>query len=195
MISGQSFVKVLCVLTFLGLHASAREIDGPKVSPRANITAFQQARPFQRWNDGQNDGWCDNVDAWFKYRHPDASLEMCWRYLFCDEEGKLWEYDCPEGELFDERTWTCLPEDEATCFEPDVEEIPDHDDRCPPPGSNDIVFLESLYCELFYICINGEPIQLNCRPGQHWNVDEEFCDDPENAGCEVSSDLSYFLKL
>lgn len=179
MISGQSFVKVLCALTFLGLNASARGINNVK----ANITAFQG--PSQFWRGGEEDWWCDDVDDFFKYPHP-YSCELTLRCF----GGILYEEFCEDDSMiFDDLTWTCMDANEAVCDRDIVD--PDHDDRCPPPGSNDVVFIESKYCEQFYICMNGNPIQLNCRPGQHWNVDGEFCDDPEKAGCEVSN-FQYF---
>lgn len=95
---------------------------------------------------------------------------------------------CDEGDLFDPWDAVCDSADSVTClddFPPDGN-FPDGDLACPPPGSNEIRFLPSVYCDEFYICVNGQPVLLQCRPGQHWNIELEFCDDPHSAGCDVN---------
>lgn len=52
-----------------------------------------------------------------------------------------------------------------------------------PEISNEAVFLPGISCGDYFICISGEPIKLSCRPGQHWNHEKKFCDDPAFAGC------------
>lgn len=188
MIENKSLMKVLCTLALLGLTVSARGINGPRVGPRANPrlnATTLQGSSFNLWDDS----WCDDVDEWFSFPHP----LRCESFLICFE-GRLYEDDCDDDEIFDDWYWECMSPDEAICELPNIEPDPDHDPECPPPGSSDIVFLPSDFCEHFYICINGQPVQLNCRPGQHWNIDGEFCDDPESAGCEVSP-MRLYLKI
>lgn len=67
-------------------------------------------------------------------------------------------------------------------------EDPGVDNGCPPPGSDQLVFIESEFCDEFYICINGQRIIQQCRDGLHFNPTTNQCDFPENAGCEVRSE-------
>jgi len=146
------------------------------------------ARPFfNSW-----DTFCEdnNVphDTWF------IDPNNCENHLVCydDEDGVLGTYflPCPAGQ------WAVLgPQNtDGDCAWPEPGEIcpydpifwPPGDMLCPPPGSNELVFLPSEYfCNHFYVCINGNPIQQECRPGQHWNANRNFCDDPSRAGCDL----------
>lgn len=99
---------------------------------------------------------------------------------------------CDDDMYFDALDLVCDYFDYVTCFEPEseeipVEEIPNPDSECPPRGSTNVVFLPSKNCNEYYICINGVPNVVSCRPGSHWNADRQFCDLPANAGCQVSN--------
>lgn len=168
MLSSKSCVKVFCAVAVFGLTISALEINSSELKPQENITELQRPPRPPLWENW----WCDEVEDGFKFPHP----RSCSSFLVC-QGGKLWEGFCDSGMIFDERHWMCLPANQGVC-----EDVVNQ--RCPPPGSHEIVFLESMYCENFYICIEGNPVQLSCRPGQHWNTVEQYCDDPERAGCE-----------
>lgn len=169
-------LKCFCVFLFFGLEAEAK-LDASKVNvdkfhtPQIRSTS-RAAQPF--WDPDFCNDW-EDLDA---FPHPDS----CWQYVIC-WNGELWEDECPIGQLFDPWEGVCDDEDVVICLGDEWPETPP-DDECPPPGSNEVRFLPSPYCDEFYICINGQPILLFCRPGQHWNIEQEFCDDPENAGCE-----------
>lgn len=42
------------------------------------------------------------------------------------------------------------------------------------------------YNSYLFVCGNsdGWAFEFQCRPGQHWNANREYCDDPRNAGCD-----------
>ncbi|MBC9911130.1 carbohydrate-binding module family 14 protein [Chitinophaga varians] len=40
-------------------------------------------------------------------------------------------------------------------------------------------------CSKFIKCDNGTPIELTCPAGLHFNPTMQYCDFPENAGCEA----------
>ena len=172
--------KFLCCLllslAFAGF-AESRKLDSNKLNGTA--VGKPQSSSIQKYWDPD---FCDDYEDMDAFPHPDS----CQEYLIC-WGGLLLEQICPEGTLFDPIDAVCDPADQVTCigdFPPDGN-WPD-DDLCPPTGSNEVRFLPSMYCDEFYICINGQPVLLQCRPGQHWNIEKEFCDDPGNAGCDVS---------
>jgi hypothetical protein len=41
----------------------------------------------------------------------------------------------------------------------------------------------------YYICINGRPVPFECRLGQHWNKEMNYCDEAHLAGCDVSQTI------
>lgn len=153
------FFECFCLLATLGLAAAKsipRNVNGTAMMTHFGID-------------------CSNLADFTSFPHPHwcDMFMMCW-------EGESHEMDCEPGELFDVRTSFC--EDAATvdCVDtPPPENNPppnppdvDHDGPCPPPGSDELVFLPSTYCDEYYICINGNPILRTCRPGLHWNIDE-----------------------
>jgi len=166
--------KLFCVLLFVGL-ASAK-IDASKFNsntlrrPVIRSTS-SSARLF--WDPNFCLDWND-MDA---FPHPDS----CAEYLIC-WGGELLELTCPDDMLFDIIDLVCDHPDFVVCLGDPWP--PTEDPDCPPAGSNEIRFLPSNFCDEFYICINGQPVLHFCRPGQHWNEHEEFCDDPEFAGCD-----------
>jgi hypothetical protein len=143
--------------TFIGLAAAV------SIEPR-NFSSehLEKVKPFSS----------RNIDC---SQYPDKTvfpdIHDCYRYLICDG-GELFHEFCPEGHIFNR--------DENLCDDPDYYDVEcindpeydDYDERCPPPGSNDLVFLPSMYCDEFKICINGFPVIVMCRPGLHWNKEE-----------------------
>ncbi|XP_055620282.1 probable endochitinase [Toxorhynchites rutilus septentrionalis] len=58
---------------------------------------------------------------------------------------------------------------------------------CKTADPNVLNFLPSTTnCEQYFICMNGEPFQLQCASGSHWNDQRQFCDDPKMANCQVN---------
>uniref|UniRef100_A0A182NC04 Chitin-binding type-2 domain-containing protein n=1 Tax=Anopheles dirus TaxID=7168 RepID=A0A182NC04_9DIPT len=39
-------------------------------------------------------------------------------------------------------------------------------------------------CTKFYKCFNGEKYEMDCPSGLHWNIEQNYCDYPEQAHCE-----------
>lgn len=173
---GVNLFKCFCILLVLGLADAVAKFDVSKLNVSALFKPFishvQRAQTF--WDPDFCNDWQDG-DA---FPHPDS----CQEYLIC-WQGELWEGICDPGLLFDPWDAYCDDADNVVCLDDQWPE----DNDCPPFGSTEIRFLPSYYCDEFYICINGEPVLWFCRPGQHWNAVKEFCDDPENAGCDVSS--------
>jgi hypothetical protein len=159
--------QCFCVLALVGLVA-ARSNQQISALKRGSSLSFSKAKPF----------WGDYIDC---NEYDDETLLpniyncrdffMCWG-------GELFEFSCEEGEIFSRETNFCEDENETECVEepwPDPDE--EVDEGCPPPGSNDLVFLPSFYCDEYFICINGRAIPMLCRPGLHWNMYEgkEIC--------------------
>lgn len=170
-------LKSLCFFFVLGLAAAKFNVSSVNLANmRKPHVSASFGTPFE-WDHSFCDEW-ENADT---FPHPDSCSEffMCW-------DGLLWELECEDGMLFDPWDGVCDDADSVTCLDDQLPEDPNpDDDECPPPGSNEVRFLPSPYCDEFYICLNGQPILMFCRPGQHWNVEREFCDDPQQAGCDV----------
>jgi hypothetical protein len=176
-------VKWLCALALIGLGA-ARKTDISKFDKskwhKPNFTSTSAVmQPF--WDHPFCDDW-EDMDT---FPNP----EDCKGFLICNE-GLLWELFCEPGDLFDPVDLVCDAAWTVTCMGENGPRVPppggedNNNNNCPPPGSNEVRFLPSEHCDSFYICINGNPVEIFCRPGQHWNVNEEHCDDPQNAGCD-----------
>ena len=152
-----------CFFIFLLCGLAAAKIDPIKFDVttlhKLNIsTHLDQAQPF--WDPD----FCNDFDDMDAFPHPDS----CEEYLIC-WDGELWEQICDEGDLFDPVDLVCDDANNVVCVDDPWPE-PDPDNGCPPPGSSQVVFLPSEFCDEFFICINGNPILMMCRPGQHWNI-------------------------
>lgn len=161
----EQLVKALCALAILGLAS------GAKINPKqVDISALKKLSFNATFQPFWDDSFCDDFEDFDAFPHPDS----CQEYLIC-YGGVIFEGSCPAGQLFDPWNGWCEWADNVQCLT----------DVCPPPGSNEVRLLPSEWCEWYYICINGVPALVPCRPGQHWNAVNEYCDDPENAGCDV----------
>jgi Chitin binding Peritrophin-A domain len=162
--TGAMILKNVCLFAFIGLVAAKFE---KKKFDHSNKHKLTKNHEMVLLNFDPN--FCNDFKDWDMFPHPDNCKEylMCW-------DGELFEKICAEGELFDPFEGYCDDAANVICLdEPWPEPDPEPDfDECPPPGSSEIRFLPSIYCDEFYICINGQPILLQCRPGQHWNIDE-----------------------
>lgn len=178
-------IKSFCVLTFVGLVAAFQVFNASDVNVESLREPDFDHIPQVYWSEE------------FCGQHTDGTVfpnrDNCQDYLIC-WGGELWTLTCPEETLFDPIRLICNWAKEVECMdqvvsEPPVSDEPSDDpsyDKCPPPGNDEIRFLPSADCENFYVCINGDPILINCRNGQHWNQRKEICDDPSAAGCKVS---------
>lgn len=158
-------LKCFCVFLLVGFATAKFNLS------KVNVTAFQKPHFGSNVDKSQpfwDPDFCEDYEDLDAFPHPDSCEEflICW-------QGELWEMICDEGQLFDPWDLVCDDADYVECLEdPWPEPDPDPDSECPPPGSSEVVFLPSVYCDEYYICINGQPILLQCRPGQHWNVKE-----------------------
>jgi Chitin binding Peritrophin-A domain len=161
---GVELLKSFCVFTLIGLVAAKLNVNKLNVTAlhKPDISSsFDKAQPF--WDPD----FCNDFEDEDAFPHPDSCEEflICWG-------GELWEMICDEGQLFDPIDSVCDDADYVECLDDPWGPDPDPDSECPPPGSSEVRFLPSIYCDEFYICINGQPILLQCRAGQHWNIEE-----------------------
>lgn len=161
---GAFFLKCFCVFLLIGLTAAKIDVN------KLNKTALHRPifdKKFANAAQVFADDFCDNYEDGDAWPHPDSCQQffMCWG-------GDLLELICDDGDLFDPVDLVCDDADYVDCLDEPWPPGPDPDPECPPPGSTEIVFLPSIYCDEFYICINGQPILLQCRPGQHWNIEK-----------------------
>lgn len=108
----------------------------------------------------------------------------CTQYYQCNSAGEAIQVTCPAGLEFNPTTLQCdWPADFCTIDGggeidlPTCPEIEDIENPVHLPHSSD--------CELYYICLSGIPHELSCPPGQHWSVENNWCDFPDLANCQV----------
>jgi Chitin binding Peritrophin-A domain len=191
-------LRLLCGLLIVGLTVEAANVPGLTLPIKqskvisdqrtANGSRVLRSKPtsfLNRQGGAVNFEWdedsCVGKDDMETLPHPDD----CKLFFICWDEI-LYPDECPPGFLFDWWLGRCTWDDEAVCYPEWPDDVEPDDDRCPPPGSGELVFLPSEFCDEFFICIDGNPVPHLCREGQHWNAQENFCDDPRDAGCDVS---------
>ena len=154
MIGQQSLLWIFLLVSF-----AAAKMDVSKL----NATTFRKPsikntspifKPFF------DDSFCDDHEDNDFFPHPDA----CWYYVYCFG-GILNEGECPWGQNFDPIGLFCDDEEYVDCDPVWWPDEPDSDPDCPPPDSSEVRFLPSEFCDEYYICINGQPILLQCREG------------------------------
>ncbi|KAG5673529.1 hypothetical protein PVAND_003570 [Polypedilum vanderplanki] len=143
-----------------------------------NNTLTKYRRGFA--DDFPWDTFCvdNNVPDNTFFAHP----ESCEYYLVCSN-GQLGAGSC-EGFHFNPAISECVEPGSFDCVLDLLPVWPPPSEYCPPPGSNQLVILPSRFCDAFYICVNGQPVEMQCRPGQHWNAERLYCDHPSRAGCQ-----------
>lgn len=158
-------VKSLLAFAMVGLAVGAK-VDKSQVNTTSLVKPSFQSQMELNWDHT----FCNDFEDYDSFPHPDNCKDflMCW-------QDEIWEMQCPPGMLFDPWNGWC---DDAWYVQPYC--------LCPPMGSPEVRFFPSHYCDRFYVCINEQRVEVMCRPGQHWNAEKEFCDDPKSAGCDVS---------
>ncbi|KAG5669038.1 hypothetical protein PVAND_016940 [Polypedilum vanderplanki] len=121
-------------------------------------------------------------NLFYKCSHGRRVLMECPENLHWSVEYDRCEYPsiagCDINFLPPLPTWTPPISTTTEGFENQCPEIDDPDD---------LVFLPSNEsCEIYYLCFNGDKIQRKCNEGLHWNVELNWCDFPENSGCELN---------
>lgn len=84
-----------------------------------------------------------------------------------------------------------LPEDwEPSPTSPRVEQTTidpaDLPDGCPSEDEDDqnpTHLPHPTDCTKFFKCDRGIPVQLDCPNGNHWSIESDLCDYPEEANC------------
>ncbi|CRL00914.1 CLUMA_CG014400, isoform A [Clunio marinus] len=117
---------------------------------------------------------------------PNPPLHLSHPY-FCDVfftcvGGLAFPQRCPYGQHFSVQKSRCDWPEVANCGGSSPPGI------CPPGDPRPPVFLPHEYdCGRFYQCVWGEPMEINCPPGMHWNIIDSVCDWPERANCNLTT--------
>lgn len=127
------------------------------------LTAFMLiAKPLG--SDADNEG-C------LPHRHPTD----CNAFYVCDANELILTH-CPPTLHFNPQLEVCDYPNAAGCAAP-----PTPND-CPAVGVS--MLLPHPDCRLFYQCDNGTPIERQCHGQLHWNALANYCDWPQEAGCQ-----------
>jgi hypothetical protein len=169
-------VQLIAVLVIISCVSCAGVRRKP--TRRARPAKAIKSRQYQDWDPNQM-CW-DDVEL---FRFADYECDSYWE---CQEDGSAELYQCDVGLIFDEEWQDCYSRDDgAICWS---DEQGGGSDECPL-NSNELITLPGETCEDYYICLNGQPVQMWCRRGQHWNIETQYCDNPRTAGCNVSNSL------
>lgn len=121
--------------------------------------------------------------------HPD-----CNRFYLC-QWGVAIELVCPDDQHWNAEENVCDWPDNANCVKGEVPEITTPETPTTeattlaipisdcPPGEDSGVTLPHPDCSRFYLCVWGIPTEIECPEGQHWNIQQNYCDWPETALC------------
>jgi Chitin binding Peritrophin-A domain len=129
----------------------------------------------------------DNDEEDWPWECPEVGVkeipkkDSCEKFILCINGMEIVR-QCAEGFHFSRELLTCVPEDEADC------EVGDRVWECPE-DSDSISFIPNTEdCNKYYICFGGGQIPMACPEGLHWSVDEETCQDPDDAECKFGDD-------
>lgn len=107
----------------------------------------------------------------------------CTKYILC-VLGKEYENECQVPLLFDPVAANCNYPNATECIV----------NRCPATEVDGEVTMypNDSDCNIYYICLEGEPIEQSCPPTLHFDSINQRCDYPEKANCDgnVSFDFS-----
>ncbi|CRL00354.1 CLUMA_CG013627, isoform A, partial [Clunio marinus] len=111
---------------------------------------------------------------------PDAN--NCEIFHTCSG-GLAFPQRCPPGQHWSvQHNWCDWPE-RANCGSGGGGGPPN---RCPPGNTVPPVMLPHEYdCSRFYVCSWGQPQPRECPPGLYWSVQNNWCDWPERANCNL----------
>lgn len=148
---------------------------------------------------GSNDtlGPCSNQPNGFLVNN----LENCGAYWRCQDGAGISE-QCQPGYNFHELSQSCVTPDVYECIveEDDVGTTQGIATTLPPitppaefPDNGLVPICDGLpqghfvnniaFCRSFYVCMNGLAIVAQCPEGQHFNEDNQSCDDPIDFPC------------
>lgn len=122
---------------------------------------------------------CVGIDDDVVLPHPDS----CEKLIVCENEVPK-EGPCPPGMIYDPEL-SCVF---GTCDEEVDPEIPDGEIKCPTglPPTQLFYIASNTSCDAYYLCLNDQIFEMNCRDGLYWNPEIDKCDFPENVICNVS---------
>lgn len=136
----------------------------------------------------------DEIDNPVHLPHPTD----CNKFFKC-LQGVAYEHSCPEGQHWSiENSWCDFIEN-ANCSLSTTEstgtdgtvgpttEGPEIHPDCPEIDviDNPIHFPHPSDCTKFLKCLQGVAYEHDCPEGQHWSIENSWCDFPENAKCVI----------
>ncbi|XP_069111060.1 coadhesin-like [Argopecten irradians] len=103
----------------------------------------------------------------------------CGDYVRCDTNSDPIVMPCPAGLHFDDESGVCVEGDCGAVSEDEV--------QSPCNADNHGQFLaDEIDCSVFYLCSNGDAIQMNCAPGTIWDTTMSAC---VIGSCDVQDDV------
>ncbi|GAB0090138.1 hypothetical protein DMENIID0001_048270 [Sergentomyia squamirostris] len=153
-----------------GREAAGRCVDGLHFRPGANPGEGVCTYPTEDDDCGvsETERECGATDFW-----EERVTQTCNRYVRC-VNGVTETRECDSNLHWDSVTQQCRTPALADCpypictenYEGDLEHLPHPTD-----------------CNLYFICVNMTPIERACGPGFHWDRINQYCTDPDSAGC------------
>lgn len=103
----------------------------------------------------------------------------CNKYNYCFG-GQHRVQTCADGLLFDSDISLCALEENVQCER----------DLCPITNDIDniVTYPSEVSCEQYYKCYDNNRELQFCAPGTHWNQDNQRCERPEDANCELTEE-------
>jgi hypothetical protein len=102
----------------------------------------------------------------------------CKKYYDCSNSKAIRNNCRIENTYWDTEKKKCEPLDTNKCD-------PQNPFRCPLP---DGIFVDLTCCDRFYSCYKNKFSLHKCPDGLHFNVEDETCDWPQYANCELQPD-------
>lgn len=129
----------------------------------------------------------------------------CSQYYQCTDLGQAMQMNCPPGLEFHPTELVC---DWPNGFcsiggtttegstgtagpteEPETTTAPEINEECPEidDPANPVHLPHPTDCGKFFKCLQGVAYEHTCPEGQHWSIENNWCDFPENANCPMST--------
>lgn len=111
------------------------------------------------------------------------------KYMYHCRKGKAFEAFCPHDLWFNPDAGNCDLRNNVDCQLDDSKIDTNLNDRiiCPVRDSKGVKFMPSnIDCGRYYICYHGKAIAQQCIKDLHWNRQDNKCDYPDNANCNVN---------
>lgn len=102
------------------------------------------------------------------------NVDDCSSYFICMRGNEV-PMNCAPG-----LHWSIT---ENRCMDPDDANCPfDEPFSCPETGVHQLPHPDN--CEKYYLCVNGNEMEMTCPNDLHWSPHLNICTDPARAGCD-----------